>query len=244
MRWLFLSMEFKVNIAPFMPDDVIRLVNKCQINSHICAFYNSAEERNMIASHFLFAGLIKGERVIYIDSDENNNAIKSALYKLSIDVDSTIASGQLSILDRKQSYFEQGYFDGNHMIERWKHSTDLAIKENYPGLRAAGDVPCQDETGDMLDKVLQYEVELNNFFPKNKALALCLYNRSLFPEEVLSKILFAHPMVMHNKTICYNSFYVSPDEFSPTLEADQKLDTLLEQSWNQNKKEANNLEYL
>lgn len=221
-----------------MPDDVIGLVEKCQINDHICAFYNSEEERNMIVSHFLLIGLLKGERVIYIDTDDNNFAIKQALLKLSVDVDSKVASGQLSILDRKQTYLELGHFDHNHMIGRWRQSTDLAIKENYPGLRASGDVPCHDEEGQILDKVLRYEVELNNFFAKNKALALCLYNRSLFPEEALSKILFAHPLVMQNNTICDNSFFVTPDDFSPDLESNLDLDTLLGQIWDQNKKEA------
>ena len=227
-----------MSLTPYMPDDVVGLVNKCPIHSHICAFYNSDYERNMIVSHFLFVGLIKRGKVIYIDTDENNNKIKKALKKLSVDVESATASGQLSILGRKQGYLEQGQFDGSHRIEKWKQATDQAIKENYTGLRASGDVPCQDESGEILDKITQYEVELNNFFPENKALALCMYNRSLYPEETLSEILFAHPLVMIDKTICDNPLFVSP--VSPSLEAGQKLDTLLEQVWDHNQKEANN----
>lgn len=228
-----------MSLLPFMPDDVAGLVQNCQINDHICAFYESEEDRNMIVSHFLFIGLIKGEKVVYIDADENNSGVKRALSKLSVDVDSAIASGQLSILDRKQTYIELGHFDHEHMITSWKKFTDLAVKESYSGLRAAGDVPSYDEEGGILDKVLRYEVELNNFFPNNKALALCMYNRSMFPEEVLSEILFAHPLVMHKNTICNNSYFVSPDDFSPNLESEQDLDELLEKIWCNNKATEN-----
>lgn len=222
--------------TPFMPNDVIGLVEKCQFNDHICAFYNSEEERNIIAAHFLFIGLIKGEKVIYIDTDDNHNGIKQALSKLSVDVDSEVAAGHLSILGRKKTYLVLDRFDQDNMINLWKQSTDLALKENFSGLRASGDVPFNDEEGEILDKILQYEFELNKFFPENKALALCLYDRSLFPDEVLSKILLNHPFVMHKNTVCGNSFFVSPDNFSPDFEADQNLDKLLEQIWNQNKK--------
>jgi hypothetical protein len=220
---------------PFMPNEVVELAEKCQFNDHICAFYSSEEEKNKIAAHFLFVGLLKGEKVIYIDTDDNNNAIKQALSKLSVDVDSEVAAGQLSILERKKTYFALERFDQEHMLNLWKQSTDLAVKENYSGLRASGDVPCNDDEGEILDKILQYELELNNFFPENKALALCLYNRSLFPDEVLSKILLNHPFVMHKNTVCDNSFFVSPD-----LKVKHSLDKLLEQIWNQNKKEVKN----
>jgi len=225
-----------MNSFAIMPDEVVDLMDNCQINDHMCGFYMSEEERDVTVSYYILIGLEKGERVIYIDNDNDHSAIIRGLQKLSIDVDSVIASGQLSILDRKQTYLSLGHFDPDNMINQWKEISGSNKKKNYSGLRAVGDVPCDDSHGKILDKVLQYEVELNNFFPNNDALALCMYNRSLFPKESLARILFTHPLVLHKNTVCTNSYFISPENFSPDLGVDQGLDKLLEQIWVQNKR--------
>ncbi len=182
----------------------------------------------MIVSYFILIGLEMGERMIYVDGDEDHSNIIEALRKLSVDVDSVTASGQLSILDRKQTYLA-GEFDSGRMINYWKDSYESAMKNNFPGLRVAGDVPCEEEDGSLIDKIVEYEVKLNPLFSKNNILALCLYNRSLLSDTAVHNILRAHPAVIHRNTVCRNYEYVPPEEWRDAPPMKQDVDSLLEE---------------
>ncbi len=202
--------NFSANRPCIMPSELDALMDSSQLGDHICMFYESSEERDMIASHFIMIGLGLGERVLYIDREEDHFSIIQALRKLSVDAGSLIASGQLSILSRKTSYLSSGYFNPDQMIKQLEDSAHLAKGENFSGLRIVGDVPHSDGCDSMIEKIVSYETRLNRFFPKSNALALCLYDRSLFSETSLSKIHSAHPLVLHDNAIHKNSDYALP----------------------------------
>jgi len=165
----------------------------------------------MIVSYFIMIGLEGGERVLYIDRDEDPSAIILALQKLSIDTDSAMASGQLSIADSNSTYLPSGHFDAGKMTDLLKNYSATTPKERFSGLRIIGDAPCDGGCQTSIDNFVEYERGLGYFFPGSNVSALCLYDLSLFPEGLPHpQILSAHPLILRNNEIVDNPDYQLP----------------------------------
>jgi len=201
-----------VNSHHIIPLEVNELIDRYRSGDHIGMFYRSEEERDMIVSYCIMIGLEGEERVIYIDRYEDHSAIIRALQKLSVDTDSAMASGQLSITDCNSTYLSSGDFDADRMINRLKNYSETTPKESFSGLRIIGNVPCNGGCQTSIDNVVKYERELNHFFPGSNVSALCLYSLSLFPEDSPhhSQILSAHPLILRNNKIFENLHYQPP----------------------------------
>jgi hypothetical protein len=196
-----------------MPYEANELIDRCKPGDHICMFYRSEEERNMTISYFIMIGLEGGEQVLYIDRNEDHSAIIRALHKLSIDTNSAMASGRLSIADSNSTYFSSGNFDADRMINLLKNYSETTPKESFTGLRIIGDVPCDGGCQASIDNFVKYERELNYFFPGSNTSALCLYDLALFPEGLPHpQILSAHPLILHNNKIFENPDYQPPSK--------------------------------
>ena len=194
LNWKF-KYTFFVNSHHIIPLEVNELIDRYRSGDHIGMFYRSEEER-----------------VIYIDRYEDHSAIIRALQKLSVDTDSAMASGQLSITDCNSTYLSSGDFDADRMINRLKNYSETTPKESFSGLRIIGNVPCNGGCQTSIDNVVKYERELNHFFPGSNVSALCLYSLSLFPEDSPhhSQILSAHPLILRNNKIFENLHYQPP----------------------------------
>lgn len=223
-----------MSLGDFLPSEVIGLFENCQIGNHICAFYETENERDLLVSYYIFIGLEKGEMVFYADGNENQSSIKHALRKFSVDVDSAISSGQLTIADKTQVYQLSSGFDKERTTKSWTDMSHLAKEKGFVGLRVAGDVACHDCKGSIVDKIVQYEVGLNNIFPGSNALALCLYHRPSFSEEALSQILCAHPFIIDRKIVCENFDYIAPGKWALSQPIETNFDTLLEENFIKN----------
>ena len=203
-----------MNSHHIIPLEVNELIDRYRSGDHIGMFYRSEEERDMIVSYCIMIGLEGEERVIYIDRYEDHSAIIRALQKLSVDTDSAMASGQLSIVDQKSTFLSLGYFDPDHMISQLKNYSETTPKERFSGLRLIGDVPCDGGCQTSIDNFVKCECELNHFFPGSNASALCLYDLSLFAGTPHPQILSAHPLILRN-----NQIFENPD-YQPHLKSD------------------------
>jgi two-component sensor histidine kinase len=86
------------------------------------------------------------------------------------------------------------------------------VREGYTALRATGEMTWVLRGPPGAERLIEYEVLLNKFFPGSRCLGLCQYDRRRFAPEFLLDVLRAHPVVVLGTEVCENPFYIPPEE--------------------------------
>ena len=196
-------------------------------HDHFCSIYESPEEHYAVAIPFMRIGLDRGEKCIYIADDGMVGDVRQAMESEGIDVERAIASNALVLSTKEQAYLEHGSFDPEWMFTFWKEATQLALSEGFSAVRATGETEWVLRGGRGLERWMEYESKLAHTLSENKCSALCQYNRSLFPPELILDVIRTHPVVVYRGTVCRNLYYVPPDEFLGTNQAARELERVL-----------------
>ncbi len=180
---------------------------------HLCCIYQSEQEHRAVLTPYLLQGLERGEKVLYIVDAHTSDAILGYLRDAGVDVDAFLSSGQLGVLNRQDSYMQEGRFDPALMIALLGRETDTAVAEGWSALRVTGEMTwaLRGEPGS--ERLIEYESKLNDFFLGSRCLAICQYDRRRFPPEVLLDVLCTHPSVLFGEELVPNLFYLPPKVF-------------------------------
>src|SRR6266853_5005142 len=196
-------------------------------HDHFCSIYESPQEHYAVAIPFIRIGLDRGEKCIYIADDGTVGDVREAMQSEGIDVDRAIASKALVLATKEQAYLEHGSFHPDWMFTFWQEATQLAISEGFSALRATGETEWVLRGGRGRERWMEYESRLTHTLLESNCSALCQYNRRLFPPELILDVIRTHPMVVYGSTVCRNLYYVPPDEFLGTNQAEREVERLL-----------------
>jgi len=196
-------------------------------HDHFCSIYESPEEHYAVAIPFMQMGLDRGEKCIYIADDGTVDEVRQIMESEGIDVERATASNALVVATKEQAYLKHGSFDPDWMFTFWKEATDSAMSEGFSALRATGETEWVVRGGRGLERWMEYESRLTHALSENNCSALCQYNRRRFPPEVILDVIRTHPVVVYRGTVCRNLYYVPPDEFLGTNEAEREVERLL-----------------
>jgi PAS domain S-box-containing protein len=143
--------------------------------THFCQFYQTRGDLIDILVPYFKAGLENNEFCMWITSEPliTDKADKS-LRKAVKNLDKYIKRGQIEILDYSQWYTKSGKFAADEVLQGWVNKENEAVKRGYDGLRLAGNTFWLEER-DWRD-FADYEVVVNNVFPKYRMLAVCPYS--------------------------------------------------------------------
>src|SRR5246127_143461 len=196
-------------------------------HDHFCSIYESPEEHYAVAIPFMRMGLDRGEKCIYIADDGTLGEVREAMEWEGIDVERATESNSLILATKEQAYLKRGSFDPDWMFTFWKEATDSAISEGFPALRVTGETEWVVRGARGLERWVEYESRLTHAVSENNCSALCQYNRRLFPPELILDVIRTHPVVVYRGTVCRNLYYVPPDEFLGTNQAEHEVERLL-----------------
>ncbi|MHC4203843.1 MAG: PAS domain S-box protein, partial [Planctomycetota bacterium] len=157
-------------------------------------------------------GLERGQKIVYIVDARSAEQILSYLREDGLDVEDYIKSGQLNVLSVDESYMLEGVFDPDGMIRLLEKETRRALDEGYSALRVTGEMSWALRGLPGSERLMEYESKLNTFFPDNKCLAICQYDRRKFTPEILLNVLTTHPIAIIGTEVFDNYYYVSPKE--------------------------------
>lgn len=183
------------------------------LGNHLCCIYGNKDEQFSMVIPFILIGLENHHRCIYIVDDRTIEEVMEAFRQVGMDIGKYAASKQFIFLTRHDAYLKGGFFDPNRMIALLKQAQKQALKDGYKGLRVTGEMTWILSKLPGVERFVEYEAKLNYFFPKSKCSAICQYNEQKFSPEVLLDVIYTHPTVIINKTICKNPYYVVPDSF-------------------------------
>jgi PAS domain S-box-containing protein len=204
---------------------------------HLCCIYETEEEHRSILAPFIRHGLQINEKVIYVVDAHTAENILGCLSAEGLKPDEYLPKKQLVILSARDSYLKDGSFDPDAMIGMLRDETETAISEGFSALRVTGEMSwaLKDEPGS--DRLIEYEIKLNRFFPGNKCLALCQYDRRKFSPKILMDILRTHPTAVIGSRVYDNLYFIPPEDLLGEDPAGKELQGWIETLDNNKKKE-------
>lgn len=191
-----------------------------QQGDHVCTLYTTPQEQLAAAVEYIRGGLARGERCLYVCGEHAPGELRAALREAGVDVEGEERRGALKLVTKREAHLKGGSFDPAKMIAMLRDAVASALTDGFAGLCAAGDMNWVLDGADGTALLREYERLLNDFYPNQRALGLCQYNRRTFPPQFLDDCMATHPHVrVDGPLLLTNPFYGLPaDALSDSVE--------------------------
>jgi hypothetical protein len=182
--------------------------------AHVCAFYESDEERLALLRSFVAEGLGGQDKVICINAAIVARAPLTPEELVGTDLQRHPAPGQLQISTALETYLRAGSFDPARVIAWLQRETRRAVADSFRALRVAVEMDWALRGAPGSEKLIEYEVLLDAFLRGRKCQVLCLYDGRRFGPAVLQHVLTTHPFVVVDGALRRNPYYrIAPTGF-------------------------------
>ena len=178
---------------------------------HQCLIYDKAPSQYLeVLARSIIASLKANKRCLYLNSPAMVAGIRCALAAEGLDLIAEIEGGSL-ILTSDQSHLSNGLFDVDRMLEMVQIAVRRALADGYAGLWASGDITWEFGGEINFDKLLEYELRLDEFMQDNVSLSgVCQYDGKTLPPRAIKTGFRSHPAIYVNETLSHlNSRYKS-----------------------------------
>jgi chemotaxis family two-component system sensor kinase Cph1 len=180
------------------------------VRDHVAVFYRDQREQFAATVPFIRTGIERGERCLYVTSDNNPDTVRDALRTDGLDVAVLQSSDTLQILPARDVYLRTGRFEKDSMLTLWADAARRAIESGHTGLRATGDLSWSLSDAPGAEHVMAYERELEDGYRRLPANILCQYNSALFPKTILDEASKTHARLILDGALVESSLYVPP----------------------------------
>jgi len=180
---------------------------------HVCAFFNSLDEQYRVLRPFIKDGVDRGERALHIVHPEVRDEHLKRLGEAGIDVERSMASGQLEVRLWQDAYLREDRFDQDVMLALIEEQLQSGAAAGSRRIRLMTHMEWSllDKPG--VDDLLEYETRLNYVLPRYDAPLICTYDLLTFSSSVAMNIMRTHPAAIIGGVLQENPFFVPPDEF-------------------------------
>jgi anti-anti-sigma regulatory factor len=200
------------------------------IDGHACWAFDRDREFTDAALEFLEDGLRMGQRIGFVASGS------AAEHRERLDplgnVGGLLDSGRLQLFSLSDLYAVGEPIDSEAQLAIFGAATDRALADGYSGLRVAGQVTdlVVDPSG--WDAHLRWEGIADRYMARRPLAALCGYQRTAVPKELLGDLAAVHPASHGTATLAPFRLFANSDALVLEGEVDQfsaeALDRLLE----------------
>ena len=163
----------------------LRTIRDLKPGDHLCSLYKTEEEHRALLTPFLCEGLERGEKVVYVVDVHSADDILDYLRDDGLGVEHYLASGQLCIRTSHDAYVPEGNFDPDKTIAFLRAETERAVAQGYSALRVTGEMSWALGLVPGSERLVEYESNLNTFFPGSKCLGICQYDLRRFDSAYL-----------------------------------------------------------
>lgn len=175
--------------------------------AHICAFFDSREERYRALVPFIAEGLGNGDRVVTtVDAAVRRDHV-AELAMHGINVEDAIARDDLRIPTTEDTYTSGGIFSAERMYDLVQN----VLREDVTGRRRVRAVGMMDWVARQVpgtERLAEYEARLNVLVDAYDCALVCVYDLATLSGEAVLDILAAHPYVVVGNEVHENSFGV------------------------------------
>ena len=153
-------------------------------------------------------------RCLYMNSPAMVAGLRSNLAALGVDVVHEVEKTALA-LSSDQGHLDNGAFVPNRMLKALDEGVERAQDDGYAGLWASGDMSWEFGPKGDFDKLIEYELGLEEIFRKRPTLeGVCQYHADTLPPHVLRQGLVCHPARFVSETLSQLNPHFLPAPFS------------------------------
>lgn len=152
----------------------IPAVGPVRWGTHICQLYETPQDMADVLIPYFKTGLERNELCHWVTSEHfSAEHAKSALRAAYPNLDTAIARGQITIMDRRDWYQRGGDFDAAAVVNGWLSHEESARSLGYAGYRLTGDTLWLEPHE--WDAFHHYETLVNQAFGPRRIIGLCTY---------------------------------------------------------------------
>jgi PAS domain S-box-containing protein len=212
-------------------------LDRLRTHDHLCLIYDGREEQLRAVVPFLRAGLDAGERCLYVADGRAVAELTPALAAGGIDVDREVRRGAFALATERETYLAHGDFDPDAMLAMAEAAAAQAVGDGYGALRILGEMSWALGDGAKLQRLMEYEVMVNDRIARLPAVAVCQYDRRRFSPEIIRDVIRTHPLVAIGGRVCRNFYYVPPAEMIAPDRAVREVERLLQNIYDRERAE-------
>lgn len=199
-----------------MNESARRSMAAMQPGDHYCGIYGAEEEHAAVFAEFVRQGIERDEKILYLADMHSVAEVRGTLLAAGIDADKLVRIGQLSIQTASDVYLKDGAFDPDEMIRGvLAPAVDGALADGFTAVRATGEMTWVLGGDRGAERVIEYEARINDFIADMPFLGICQYCRGRFDPELITEVLYTHPMALVGTVGCdnRNHYFVPPEGF-------------------------------
>jgi hypothetical protein len=196
--------------------------------SHVALIYETLEDQMAAVLPFVEVGLVLGEQCYYVATEHKPKTVIEQMNSFGIDTELYQASGALVVVEAKDTYQQGGEFDPEKMIGLIESLTQSALAAGYSGFRGTGEGRWALSDHNAMQRLIEYEVKLDQAMRRLPARALCQYNLNLFPTDIIHGAFATHPKLIYKRRLRNNVFHVPQINDWSFIQKEQDLELKLE----------------
>lgn len=184
---------------------------------HQCLIYQGPPSRPLPRlARMLRDKLAANYRCVYLNSPSMVGSMHSELAAIGVDVESELEEGSLVLSSHLDHLTDNRWFNVDRMLRGLEDTLEAALKNQYVGLWATGDMAWEFGPEQGFMKLLEYEWRLQELFRAHPQLeGICQYHIDTLPDVAVREGLLAHPGVLLDQTRSgANPHYIRPENFS------------------------------
>jgi AcrR family transcriptional regulator len=170
---------------------------------HLCALVDGPIEQDSALMAFVLDGLNDGDRSFHIVDPAERTACLAALQANGVDVDSTLASGQLEIRTWIESYLRGGRFDRTTQIAFIRQALADGRNRGFPLTRLIATMEWT--IGAAIDtELLIYEARVNELLRRVPDVVICAYDLNRHSARMIADVLGVHAVALVGDVVRMN----------------------------------------
>ena len=187
------------------PHSFAQRIARLKQGEHLCSVYAEKAEMLTQAVPYIKAGLLNGERCIYVADENEKETLLQAMRFWGIDVDSEMNSRRLLFWTR-HDYRQPGLFDLDTMLAFVRRTLHQAMADGYNGIRLAVEMSWTINSGISDDDLVRWE-DIYYTISSPGTESLLYANTTAAPSpSLIAKAVHVHPVVVLGQDICPNRF--------------------------------------
>ena len=184
--------------------------------SHICQLYSKVTEIPSVTARLLKVGLSLSEKCFFAAAPAQIKELRDEFRKLQVDVDALIETGQLVLLEERESLLVNGKrFDPYFLLSQHQTFIAQALREGWQAVRISIDMTWLAKDIATPEQILKYEAASDAVFTFQNApiIALMHYDHSKLVPSLVVEMLKLHPISVVGKYIKRNPFYLNSEQY-------------------------------
>jgi hypothetical protein len=183
---------------------------------HVCAFFDSREQKYDTLIPFFADGIAEGDWIINIVDEDDHDDHLQTLEAAQVPVQDALQREQLKVFTAESTYLEEGITNLDRLLDMLRVTLESATRE-HQCVRTCGEMNWIGRTKMPVKTVLEYEARVNTVVGAGECTMLCVYDMAETPSSIVSDILATHPFAIIKGRFRPNPYYVQPEEYLQML---------------------------